>query len=221
MRSFYIFLSGVFVLMMVFVGIAQANENKTNKTNEQISVYMDSLTSVLSKELYRFFIGYKQGLDTSCGIAATATLLRFFYTIDIDEKQLINLFFTELKKKDDYTLSMLDIKTVLEYYGFIPIGMKIEKEMIFKFNKYAPFIVHIEKPQKHFSIYIGSYGQYLMFADPSIGLFFESIDEFKEKFSGYILVPEGKEPDKKVLTDIKNFLKMRIKQLYEMSGIKI
>jgi len=81
---------------------------------------MNSLISVIGKESGRFYIGYKQGMDTSCGIAATATLLRFFYCIDIDENQLISLFFTELKKKDDYTLSMLDIKQSLNITGLFP-----------------------------------------------------------------------------------------------------
>jgi len=54
------------------------------------------------------------------------------------------------------------------------VGLKIATNQITGYDQFAPFIVHLEKPQKHFSIYLGSYYQYLLFADPSIGLYFGS-----------------------------------------------
>jgi len=220
MRSFYIFLSGVFVLVLVFIGIIQNYENKSKKINEYISTYMSALTSVLSREFYRFYTGYEQGFGTSSGITVIAALLRFFYNINIDEKQLVIQSFSEIEVKEISSLSLIDIKNILKIYEFDSIIQKLDINEITKKNISAPFIVHIEKPQEHFSIYIGSYEEYLMFANPSIGLFVEPINEFKEKFSGYILIPEGREPDKKVLHDIKNFLKIRIKQLYGFSAKK-
>jgi len=51
------------------------------------------LSKIISFESLHFTNCYKQGLDTSCGIATTATFLRFFYNISLDEKKLIEQFF--------------------------------------------------------------------------------------------------------------------------------
>ncbi|MCR4422903.1 MAG: hypothetical protein NUV32_10585, partial [Exilispira sp.] len=64
-----------------------------------------------------FMAGYKQGFDTSCGIAVAASILKFFYNINIDEKSLIEHFFTILSAKKDYTISLLDIKYELYRYS--------------------------------------------------------------------------------------------------------
>jgi len=47
------------------------------------------LSKITSFEQIHFQSCYKQGLDTSCGIATCATFLRFFYGINLDEKALI------------------------------------------------------------------------------------------------------------------------------------
>ena len=54
-------------------------------------------------------------------------------------------------------------------------------------------LLHFKKPQKHFTLFIGSYGQYIFLSDPSIGVHFIDNKEFDSKFSGYALFIHGKD----------------------------
>jgi len=180
------------------------------------------LSKIISLESLHFTDCYKQGLDTSCGIATTASFLRFFYNIELDEKKLIEQFFEKLKEKNDFTISMLDIKNILEYYGFTVKGVKITKLQLIKYSMYAPVILHFEKPQKHFTIFTGFYGQYLFLVDPSIGIHFIDDKDFENKFSGYALFVYGKDELKRwdVIHRINESLKDKINHLFLLSSNK-
>jgi|GEM_PF-2247589 len=56
------------------------------------------LSNVTSFEQIHFQACYKQGLDTSCGIATCASFLRFFYNINLDEKALILIYKTTIRE---------------------------------------------------------------------------------------------------------------------------
>jgi hypothetical protein len=84
---------------------------------QEIIVNDEVLSKIVSYESVHFMAGYKQGFDTSCGIAVAASILKFFYNINIDEKSLIEHFFTILSAKKDYTISLLDIKYELYRYS--------------------------------------------------------------------------------------------------------
>jgi len=148
--------------------------------------------------------------------------LKFFYKIDLDEKKLIDQFFEKLKEKKDYTISLLDIKNILEYYGFTLKGVKINTNQLCKYSMYAPIILHFEKPQKHFTIFSGFYGQYFFLVDPSIGVHFIDNIDFNSKFSGYALFVYGKEQLKNysLIQKINNQLKDKIDHLLLLSNSK-
>ncbi len=161
-------------------------------------------------------------MDTSCGIATCATFLRFFYNISLDEKKLIEQFFEKLKEKNDFTISMLDIKNIIEYYGFTVKGVKVTRRELTKYSMYAPIILHFEKPQKHFTIFTGFYGQYLFLVDPSIGVHFIDSHDFDSKFSGYALFVYGKDELKRwdIIHRINEELKDKINHLLLLSSTK-
>ncbi|NMC67227.1 MAG: hypothetical protein GYA61_03280 [Spirochaetales bacterium] len=153
-------------------------------------------------------------------MAVAASILKFFYNINLDEKSLIEQFFTRLTAKKDYTISFLDIKQIIEYYGLNVKGVKITRNQIIKYSYYAPIILHFEKPDKHFTIFTGFYGQYLFLLDPSIGIQFISDKEFDSKFSGYALIIYGKDEIKNssLINKINQQLKDRIRHLYIISN---
>ena len=179
------------------------------------------LSKITSFEQIHFQACYKQGLDTSCGIATCASFLRFFYGINLDEKALIEKFFKKLEEKGDLTISLLDIKNVIESYGFTVKGAKIKRSDLYKYSMYTPILLHFEKPQKHFTLFIGSYGQYIFLSDPSIGVHFIDNNEFDSKFSGYALFIYGKDELKRwdVIHSINSQLQQKIDYLYLLSNI--
>ena len=189
------------------------------RLNEIIIDYHNSFIYIASKEERRYSFGYRQGLDTSCGISATATLLRFFFRVDVDEEKLVNQFFDEMEEKGDYTISLLDIKNILEYYKILSVGRQIETIQLYEHERFIPFIVHIEKPQSHFTIFIGTYGEYLLFIDPSEGIVFESKERFEDRFSGYILIPVVKTVEPDFLDEARGYLIDKINHLVSLSGL--
>ncbi len=86
---------------------------------------------------------------------------------------------------------------------------------------YTPILLHFEKPQKHFTLFIGSYGQYIFLSDPSIGVHFIDNNEFDSKFSGYALFIYGKDELKRwdVIHSINSQLQQKIDYLYLLSNI--
>jgi predicted double-glycine peptidase len=190
---------------------------------QEIIVNDEVLSKIVSYESVHFMAGYKQGFDTSCGIAVAASILKFFYNINLDEKSLIDQFFTILSAKKDYTISLLDIKKIIEYYGLNVKGVKITRNQILKYSYYAPIILHFEKPEKHFTIYTGFYGQYIFLLDPSIGIHFISDKDFDNKFSGFALIIYGKDEIKNssLINRINQQLKDKIKHLYSISNTGI
>jgi hypothetical protein len=58
-------------------------------------------------------------------------------------------------------------------------------------------ILHFEKLQKHFTLFIGSYYKYIFLSDQSIGVRFIDNRDFDSKFSGYALSIYGKDEMKR------------------------
>jgi predicted double-glycine peptidase len=76
-------------------------------------------TMLLSEEELRFGPVYKQGYDTSCGIAVTATLLNMYWNIPATEEDLYQEMILDKTGEDaaHYTVSLFDIAATLNKYA--------------------------------------------------------------------------------------------------------
>jgi len=210
----------IFILSIIFnisaISIfSDSNNIYLKNVSYKFINYYNNLLNVLSKENRRFIAGYKQGFDTSCGIATVATLLKFFYNINLDEKTLINKFFKRLEKKKDYTISFHDIKLILKTYNFKTKAYKVELSKLKEITStdwFIPVIIHFKKPEKHFTLYIGSYYQYNFIVDPSIGVYILDDNEFSKRFSGFIMLCKSinKEKNIELIYNIKSLLIKKI-----------
>lgn len=205
----------LFLIIPTFLSLDTVSISE-NVLNDEV------LSKIISVEALHFTSCYKQGFDTSCGIACVATFLKYFYNISLDEKKLIEQFFKKLYKKKDYTISFFDITMILEDYGFKIKGVKIKSIELQKYSKYAPIILHFNKPEKHFTIFSGFYGQYFFLVDPSIGIHFMNSYDFNSKFSGYALFVYGRGEIKNygLIYKINNELKNKINHLLLLSKQK-
>jgi len=146
----------------------------------------------------------KQETDYSCGAAALATLMRFYFHDQVSEKEILDLLQQNLspqQKKDRAAkgFSLLELKQIAEIKGYQAAGFKMPiwelAEVV------APVIVFVEPfGYKHFAVYRGIDRGRIYLADPARGNLRMSIGRFLDEWSGIVFVL-GKPGEQ----DIKNY----------------
>ena len=133
-----------------------------------------------------------QGLDYSCGAAALATVMNYYFGDSVKEIDLLNdiiesLSDPDLEDRKANGLSMLDLKQCAERHGYQVAGVKLTYSSLPKLM--GPVIVHLDrKGVLHFAVLRGLKGDRLYLADPSWGNLRMSIDRFEREWTGYALI---------------------------------
>ena len=115
----------------------------------------------------------KQRFDFSCGAAALATLMRYGFSEDVTEAQiLVGLFDVpsdaEKAERERTGFSLLDLQRVARARKYNAEGFRIEPDELAKLG--GPVIVFIEpRGYKHFAVFRGIRGDRVYLADPSRG----------------------------------------------------
>jgi predicted double-glycine peptidase len=134
-----------------------------------------------------------QRLDYSCGSAALATLLRYYFEDDISEQDVLKTIFArlgrsqdpqaELKDRIENGFSMLDLLNASKDLGYLGAVVRIPIAKLAQSQ--APVIVRIEKlGYKHFVVFRGIHDDTVYLADPIRGNVRLSIEEFLQQWSG-------------------------------------
>ncbi|MGR9108197.1 MAG: C39 family peptidase [Gammaproteobacteria bacterium] len=134
----------------------------------------------------------KQQLDYSCGAAALATLLHYFYGDDLGELDILKDILKHLdkeavKNRAQVGFSMLDLKRFVERHGYKALGVKLQASALPKLR--GPVLVYLETADfRHFAMLRGVREDRVYLADPSRGNMRMSIYAFLEEWPGYVLV---------------------------------
>ncbi|GJL65389.1 MAG: hypothetical protein NPIRA05_03600 [Nitrospirales bacterium] len=134
----------------------------------------------------------KQQEDYSCGAAALATLLRYYYGEETSEQELLKLLKQQISSEEWPTksiqgFSLLDLKKVALTKGFRAAGFELTIEQLAKLT--APVIVFLEPlGYKHFAVLRGLDRGRVYLADPSRGNLRMSVYRFLEEWSGIVFV---------------------------------
>jgi predicted double-glycine peptidase len=138
----------------------------------------------------------KQALDYSCGAAALATLLIYYYGDMTSEAEILNMLKEhltpeELAIKTERGFSLLDLKKVAQKRGYRAAGFRLTPEQLTRLV--APVIVFVEPlGYKHFAVLRGVHNGMVQLADPARGNVRMRIDQFagpgKEWQEGIIFV---------------------------------
>jgi predicted double-glycine peptidase len=151
----------------------------------------------MSEEEIRFTPIYKQGFDTSCGIAVSASLLNIYWNISVNEedlyKNMINL--DTIDAMGNYTVSMKTIMDGLLMYGVQSRAYSMDWETLDDTLKkgYSPIVVHLEKPRPHFVLLLNINDEYAFSADPARGYGLVKKTEFLQNYSGNALLTASRE----------------------------
>ena len=148
---------------------------------------------VTSYVALRFKQIVKQGYDISCGAAALATLLTYYYGVKVSEKDVIDGVFAkstdeDKKKINAYGFSMLELKHFGESLGFASGGFRIDDvNKLAKLKVPALTLITI-RGYAHFVVLKGISRGQVIIADPAFGNRSRPLDRFAQEWDGVILV---------------------------------
>jgi len=134
----------------------------------------------------------------TCGPAAVATLLAYYYGIPTTETEALELAegFMQamgLEPGPEQGINALALKKTLEAKGLLTKGYRVKPEDLRGYFARGglPVIVHLTKPQKHFVVAVGMVGDQIVLADPSWGRSIIPFSALVEErgYSEVVLVP--------------------------------
>lgn len=133
-----------------------------------------------------------QKRDYSCGAAALATLLQYYFDDPITEEKILLDIFKHLPNdslatKRSIGLSMLDLKEYATRHGYQAIGIKLTPSQLK--NLKIPILAFVSsKGYKHFLVINQIIEDRILLSDPSLGNIRMPIYKFMDEFSGIALI---------------------------------
>lgn len=132
----------------------------------------------------------RQEYDYSCGSASLSTILKYYYGLDIGEKEILDdilkskgydITKKEKLEEEDMALSFLDLAQYSNNKGLKAVGLALDLGSLCKLK--APVILFVKiRKNEHFTIYKNMDKNYVYLADPSLGNIKVKISKFKEMF---------------------------------------
>lgn len=142
-----------------------------------------------------------QSHDYSCGPAAIATILSYYFNEPVTEAEIIKflLLTTNIEKvKENKGFSLLDLKKFAQSKGYETTGYQMDFEFLVNLNR--PVLVPINiREYHHFVVFRGLKGDRVFIADPVLGQMTMRYDKFLGIWKGgigLVLSKSGREyPD--------------------------
>ena len=194
------FLGGVLILQPLINGVSVAEEAAWSAPTSAKETIVKRHTL---KELRDQYV-VKQQLDYSCGAAALATLMVYYYGENTSEKEILGLLSTRIEtmteeeraRKTRIGFSLLDLKVVAQQKGYRAAGFKLTVDQLPQLL--APVIVHVRPlGYYHFAVLRGVAGDRVYLADPGRGNLRMSIERFLDEWDGIVFVL-GKAGEEKI-----------------------
>lgn len=185
------FFGCVLILQPVINSVSVAEESAASiSTNSQQTLVKRHTL----KELRDQYI-VKQQLDYSCGAAALATLMVYYFGEKTSEQEILDLLSVRLKKltkaevarKKRIGFSLLDLKQVAQQKGYKAAGFRLTLEQLRQLT--APVIVYVHPlGYHHFAVLRGIAGDRVFLADPDRGNLSMSVARFADEYGGIVFV---------------------------------
>jgi uncharacterized protein len=134
----------------------------------------------------------RQQLDYSCGAAALATLIRYYFGDDVSEDRILadilgSMTAEDVLDREANGLSLLDLRLQAERMGYQAVGVQLTLPTLPRLT--GPVIVHLEGDDyRHFAVLKGVREDRIYLADPSLGNVRRSVDRFAKEWSGIALI---------------------------------
>jgi len=139
-----------------------------------------------------------QSTEFACGAAAVATLMQYFFSIQVSESEVLaraeaSMLLRGANPEEAHGLTAFDLKAASHAFGIGMAGYCINQgELADYFARGGlPVIAHLTYPHKHFVVVIGIRGTLLLIADPAWGQRVVGCSEFDSMRTerGVVLIP--------------------------------
>lgn len=133
-----------------------------------------------------------QKLDYSCGSAALATLMKYYFDDDVSEMSLLDEVKSIFSQKDfavieENGLSFKELEQIATAKGYQSASVQLQPSALEKLT--GPILVYVEPNNyRHFAILRATVGGRVYLADPSRGNISMTIKEFTKEWSGKSLI---------------------------------
>jgi predicted double-glycine peptidase len=171
------------------VAVAKAQDILPSPTTGYPSSSHTTRSSLLD---FRFRNIVRQELDFSCGAAAMATLLTYYFGDPTPEAELLELIEKTLSAEENRQrvmtgFSLLDLKKAVNAKGYDAAGYRLSFKQLRQLA--TPVIVYVAPlGYKHFAVLRGVVGDRVWLADPSRGNLRMSTSRFREEWGGKTFV---------------------------------
>lgn len=176
----------VLALNVMLVTVSHSAEPVRIPSPAGASVTRHSLQAIRDKNVV------KQRLDYSCGAAALATLMRYYFNEPISEQEILKLLVARLsadeqRLKEARGFSLLDLKYAAEALGYQAAGFKLAADDLGKLA--APVIVLVRPlDYNHFAVLRGTAKGRVFLADPARGNVRMTMGRFLGEWDGIVFV---------------------------------
>jgi uncharacterized protein len=176
------------ILQMLVMGIGLAEEGAEEIRRDTVRPPPPRHTLKQLRDQYVV----KQQLDYSCGAAALATLMIYYFGDETSERNILDVLVAgltpdELKGKQKSGFTLLDLRRVAQTKGYQAAGFKLTSEQLKQLT--TPVIVFVQPfGYKHFAVLRGIDRGRVFLADPSRGNLRMSMGRFLSEWSGIIFV---------------------------------
>lgn len=194
-----IFSTAWLVCLTLFAGTsAFAGEVRFSGVMPNGALYRGHVES-MQEGRYRNMV--RQHTDYSCGAAALATILRYAYRLDVDEKQVIQgmMGVADIDLVKQRGFSMLDIKHYVESLGMRGRGYRVDEARLRTLR--VPGLVLMDvRGFRHFVVLKQVNGDTVELADPMLGNRSMPLDEFIKAWPSHaIFVVIGNDFDRRTV----------------------
>jgi predicted double-glycine peptidase len=149
-----------------------------------LNVPVQSLVALRFKNVVR------QAYDVSCGAAALATLLKYYYGEQVTEHEIVQamLKLGDAAKIQEEGFSLLEMKRYAQQQGYVVGGYRLDD--VHHLNKLnAPVITLMNiRGYAHFVVIKGVAEGQVFIADPAFGNRSQSLEQFAQEWNRTILV---------------------------------
>ena len=189
------------ILQMLVMGIGLAEERSEEVRRDTVRLPPKRHTI---KQLRNQYV-VRQQFDYSCGAAALATLMTYYFGDETSERNILDLLKAgltpdELEDKKKRGFSLLDLRRVAQTKGYQAAGFKLTSEQLKRLA--TPVIVFLQPfDYKHFAVLRGIDRGRVFLADPARGNLRMSMGRFLTEWSGIIFVLD-KAREGKITTDL-------------------
>jgi len=150
------------------------------------------LTTVTPHEDMRFEHVFRQGFETSCGMAVTASLLNKYWGVDVTYQNVFLAMTADLPDDADaFRTNFADIGEYMRSHGIATQGFRMEDWDTLAETLaagFSPMIIHYDEPDGHFALLLHVERDFAFVADPAFGLSLVDRATFLRRFSGNVLL---------------------------------